>query len=46
MEEKQLNASSTFEEHFDEKNIEIIGAHSITEETFETWGLNPLQKAI
>ena len=35
MEEKQINTSSMFEEHFDEKNIEVIGAHSITEETFE-----------
>ena len=38
MEEKQINESSTFEEHFNEKNIEVIGVHSITEEAFENLG--------
>ena len=38
MEEKQINESSTFEEHFNEKNIEVIEVHSITEEAFENMG--------
>lgn len=35
MEEKQMNASDTFEENYNERNIEIIGAHSIIKEDFE-----------
>ena len=30
-----MNASGTFEEHFDEKNIEVIATHSVSEKALK-----------